>query len=152
MTSPWASNGTYQRGLPMEQRFWSKVQGDDYTACWIWTAGTNRGYGYFNVTARRGIGAHRWAYEHLRGEIPEGLELDHLCRVRRCVNPWHLEPVTTAENVRRQKAAITHCPQGHLYDATNTYRLASTGRKCRTCNTENQRRFQAKRRALAGAA
>ena len=82
-------------------RFWPKVaeSGD----CWVWTAfRMPNGYGQFDKQY-----AHRWAYEHLRGEIPEGLELDHLCRVRHCVNPWHLEPVTHAENHRRRRGIKT---------------------------------------------
>jgi hypothetical protein len=74
------------------------------TPCWAWTgpltAGT--GYGYANINSRR-VGSHRAMYEHHKGLIPDGLELDHLCRVRHCVNPEHLEPVTRRENVRRGK-------------------------------------------------
>jgi hypothetical protein len=82
-------------------RFWAKVATDG--DCWLWRAHVMRnGYGYFD----KGY-AHRWAYQHMVAEIPEGLELDHLCRVRNCVNPYHLEPVTHAENHRRRRGIKT---------------------------------------------
>jgi hypothetical protein len=90
-------------------RFWSKVdQGED---CWRWTACTSNGYGRFSVK-RQPVLAHRFAYELLVGPIPEGLELDHLCRNRWCVNPDHLEPVTHDENVRRANDSDRLTPTG----------------------------------------
>jgi len=93
--------------MTLTERFWSKVtqRGD----CWIWTHSTNsRGYG---LSAIAGTGkiylAHRLAYESLRAEIPAGLTIDHLCRVKACVNPWHMEPVTVAENNRRSQPERT---------------------------------------------
>lgn len=90
--------------------------------------------------------AHRFAYEDIVGPILEGLTIDHLCRVRHCVNPAHLEPVTHLENVRRgngglNQLAKTHCPKGHPYDEENTYRLPSrpSGRYCRACRRERNR-------------
>ncbi len=87
------------------ERFWVKV--DVLGDCWLWAAGLDgHGYGQFRVGSRtdgtrRMVRAHRWAYEHLVGVIPDGLDLDHLCRTPRCVNPAHLEPVTNRENSRR---------------------------------------------------
>lgn len=87
--------------------------------------------------------AHREAYKAFKGEIPDGLELDHLCRVRNCVNPDHLEPVTRLENARRgigglmaglRQRAKTHCPAGHPYAPENTYFRANGNRMCVTCN------------------
>lgn len=86
-------------GLSPESRFWRYVQRTE--TCWLWTGGlSENGYGLFwsGVSVVR---AHRWAYEHLTEEIPDGYEVDHLCRVRHCVNPHHLEPVTRQVNVQR---------------------------------------------------
>lgn len=140
------NGSTYLRGHkrraqkgPDDLRFWSKVKGASSDECWLWTGFVHpHGYGMFTIgsridSTRRYIHAHRWAYEYLRCEIPSGLYLDHLCRTRSCVNPWHLEPVTHAENVRRGAAARTHCPHGHEYTAENS-RYTSTGaRRCREC-------------------
>lgn len=122
--------------------------------CWQWTGATNRGgYGYINVKQEDGSWrprtAHRAAYQALIAPIPDGLELDHLCRVRSCCNPWHLEPVTKTINVRRGLApkvvsgkwqkARTECPQGHPYDQVNTARRNGR-RHCRACDRERARR------------
>lgn len=130
---------------PVAERFWSKVQKrtEPHPAigspCWIWTAAINNsGYGSFAVAHGKSIGAHRWAYESTVGSVPSGMELDHLCRDRSCVNPAHLEPVTKAENVRRglspmaEQARRTHCPQGHPYSAENTI-LDEGSRRCLIC-------------------
>jgi hypothetical protein len=108
--------------------------------------GSQDGHGYGQVNVD-GIPtkAHRVAFELHVGPIPDGLHIDHLCRVRLCVNPAHLEPVTAAENTRRQLAAIghpnsrkTHCPRGHPYNAR---------RGCTPCHTEASRRHRARQRA-----
>lgn len=139
------------------ERFLSKISVDD-NGCWLWTARcNNQGYGMFYVARGMRL-AHRVAYERLVGPIPEGLDLDHLCRVRRCVNPAHLEPVTRSENIRRgvgpavssaRLAAITHCPQGHPYDETNTYMKANGNRNCRPCRAAAQRRYLERKKTLA---
>lgn len=83
--------------------------------------------------------AYRVAYELLVGAIPDGFQLDHLCRNRACVNPAHLEPVTQAVNkARGERAMKTHCPKGHPYSGSNLIR-EKTGRKCRICHAANQR-------------
>lgn len=129
------------RGATVEQRFWLKVSGASYQECWIWTASLKpNGYGQFRPSRRENVYAHRWAYEWLIAEIPAGLHLDHLCRNRRCVNPWHLEPVTTLVNNHRGEtnAAKTHCPQGHEYTEENTARTGGR-RYCITCRTARNR-------------
>lgn len=128
-------------------RFWAKVDKTD--TCWLWTAATRRGYGAFGVNGRM-MGAHRLAYELMVGPIPVGMQLDHLCRVRHCVRPEHLEPVTAKENIQRgqtgpsrgrQQRAKTHCPHGHPYDEENT-RIYLGHRHCRACQrVHNRARF-----------
>ena len=86
----------------LPDRFSSKVL-IGLGGCWCWQASRNRkGYGQYSIKGRPVL-AHRWAYEQLRGPIPDGMHIDHLCRVRHCVNPEHMEPVTPAENFHRGK-------------------------------------------------
>ena len=113
--------------------------------CWIWTGGL-RGDGYGKLRNRQ---AHRVIYERIVERIPEGLELDHLCRVTACVNPTHLEPVTRLENMRRRSAAYTHCKHGHAYTAQNTYITPSGSRDCRTCIRRRVAEYRARRKVAA---
>lgn len=115
-------------------------------ACWLWTRSCNgKGYAEIKLAGRR-HGVHRLAYELLVGPVPEGLVLDHLCRVRRCVNPDHLEPVTNRENLLRgegasaKNAAKTHCPAGHPYDEANTILRPRGSRRCRACHNASTNR------------
>lgn len=128
-------------------RFQSKVQVDIETGCHIWTAGRlHSGYGVFSLRGRRLV-AHRVAYEHWIGPIPEGMVLHHECRIRPCVNPSHLRPVSTRENlllgegVSAVAAKKTHCPQGHPYDEKNTYVNPAGKRQCRTCLAARRRQW-----------
>jgi hypothetical protein len=118
-------------------RFWTKVRFTE--PCWLWTGSRNwGGYGQFRLHQRLLL-AHRWAYEFCVGPIPEGLTLDHLCRVHNCVNPEHLEAVTHRENVLRGtgptalNAARTHCVNGHAFTPDNLYPLATGHRRCAAC-------------------
>jgi len=134
----------------LAKRFWSKVNKTE--TCWLWTGSTSRGYGSIRLGGadQPRPQVHRVAYELLVGPIPDGMEIDHLCRVRNCVNPDHLEPVTTSENLRRRifvhgNSKKTHCPSGHPYDSENTYVVSNGHRVCRAC----RRRYRAARRAAA---
>lgn len=133
----------WDRATP-EERFWPKVEKQE-GGCWLWLSTITRdGYGHFWLQGKL-VSAHRFAYELLVGPIPSGLTLDHLCRVRACVKPEHLEPVTVRDNVLRGNghsalnAQKTQCPQGHQYDLFNTYLIPSGGRGCRACERSRVR-------------
>lgn len=137
----------------IEQRFWRYVSPEPNTGCWLWAGALGKmGYGYlWSIDKKGAVAAHRLSYTLVKGSIPDSLELDHLCRVRSCVNPEHLEPVTHRINMERgvhfDFAAIqrerTHCPKGHAYDELNTYRhLHKDGywkRSCKICRGANKR-------------
>lgn len=92
------------RGRSTSARFWAKVDGGNVEDCWLWLAAKkNNGYGVFQVGQQQVL-AHRFAYEDLLSPIPDGLQIDHLCRTRDCVNPWHLDPVTAEVNSQRRSA------------------------------------------------
>ena len=138
---------------PTHERFWTKVHKTD--TCWLWTGGISHGYGSFDlpgVGRWRAVRAHRFAYEALVGPIPEGMVIDHLCRVKACVNPDHLEPVTQRTNLLRGQsfaavnAAKTHCVHGHEFTPANT--IVSPGRRrCRSCTQASDARRRGGRSA-----
>lgn len=146
--SRWKAHGdplvTLKKDLSLDDRFWSFVIKGMEGQCWEWTGGhTGSGYSAFSIKRYTQMPAHQYAYESLLGSIPEGLELDHLCRNRGCVNPDHLELVTHDENMKRAdkacgvRSAATHCPQGHKYDEANTDH--HNGRRhCRECARERR--------------
>lgn len=121
------------------ERFWAKVNKTE--SCWLWSGPKMRnGYGYFHESPiRRHASAHRFSYELAHGSIPAGLQIDHLCRVALCVNPSHLEAVTSRENTMRglnfaaANARKTHCTYGHEFTEANTYRDRQRRRYCRMC-------------------
>lgn len=120
------------------------------SGCWEWLGSLNPGgYGQMYLYGKT-IGAHRASFILHRGEIPKGLDLDHLCRNRKCVNPDHLDPVTRSENLRRGDTgkwsrAKTRCDQGHAYDDENTYIDPRGYRGCRICRSEANTRHRRKR-------
>jgi hypothetical protein len=133
-----------------ERRFWSRIGGSgDPDECWVWTGCLHVGYGRLTVNGVRWL-AHRWSYTQLRADIPEGLQIDHLCRNRACVNPWHLEPVSCQENLRRAPHNMkTTCPQGHELSGHNlNVRARSNGqgffRSCRKCDCARTARARAR--------
>jgi len=126
-------------------RFWKKAQKTD--TCWLWIAGvSSNGYGSFCLNGRT-MAAHRIAWELLRGAIPDGLTIDHLCRNRICVNPTHMELVTSKENTLRGfnptaiNARKTKCLRGHSLSGENLY-MHCGGRACRTCRREQDREWK----------
>lgn len=133
--------------LPSElERFEAKVERVTESGCWLWTGHLGRGdYAQMRRRGRHGRMevAHRIAFEHWRGAIPAGLCLDHLCRVRCCVNPWHVRAVTMRENTlapgsmafTKKNADKTHCPSGHELGWRNSYGR----RECLTCRSEQRK-------------
>lgn len=146
--------GANGRGLSFSMNFWNKVVRT--ATCWDWNGTlTPSGYGVVHTKHRGGVkGAHRIAFELMRGPIPAGMVLDHLCRNRRCVNPQHLEVVSRAENTMRGygvtalQARQTHCHRGHPLDGANVSvgrQKSHTYRRCNAC-----RRVTAKARRNTG--
>lgn len=141
-------------------RFWDKVRVSE-DGCWLWTAYTSKdGYGKYWIDGTN-KNAHRALWETAVGPIDEGMHVDHLCRVRHCVNPAHLEVVTPKENtirgnsVKASKARIgpkhqrwaTHCNKGHEMTEDNVYTSPNHGRYCRECGRKSSREYQARKRA-----
>lgn len=152
--------------VPVRERLNRFIFAVTESGCWIWMGVLNRaGYGiitFYNQAKKqyRTKLVHRLTYEEYRKSIPDGLQIDHLCRVRCCVNPYHPEAVTPAENVRRGMASFdvarraataarlakTHCVHGHPYDESNTRRTAAGKRTCIACQTlRNRSRFIAEK-------
>lgn len=138
----------------LSDRFWSKVDKNGPVSehaphlgqCWLWTASTygrRAPYGRFSTQPGMTQLAHRIAYELAIGSIPEGLQIDHLCRVKLCVNPAHMEPVTNTENHRRLR--ITHCRSGHELTPENLIVDPGGGRHCRTCRLAYGRDYWARK-------
>lgn len=136
--------------ISVQKKVWDKVNKNgpipesrpNLEPCWIWTASLSCGYGQL-TTYRDGKQKHQWAhrvvYVLVRGSIPKGLTLDHLCRVTKCVNPDHLEPVTMEVNLLRgtsppaMNARKTHCIHNHELTAENVYIAHGYKRHCMRC-------------------
>lgn len=136
----------------------------DSNGCWLYRTPAKSGYANFGITRHKGYRAHRFSYQIHRGKITEGLHIDHLCSVKNCCNPDHLEAVTPKENTRRawqrgeakchsheiqlkagrignaaavaKKLAMTHCKKGHEYSVENTYVKKGGGRDCKACQRD----------------
>ena len=132
----------------LPERFWSKVIIYPGTDCWLWQRGLSGGYARYKPSGESTGNGHRHAYLILVGEIPERLQLDHRCNDRRCVNPAHLEPVTTRTNVLRGfgRSALNHraiaCVNGHRFTDANTYVTRDGRRQCRECGRARCRAYQ----------
>lgn len=135
--------------LSLRDRFESKVERIPFSTCWYWVgARLPRGYGKLGAPGRRNgwLLAHRVSYDLHKGGVPEGLEVDHLCREPSCVNPDHLEAVTRRENERRKRAAAppqTSFRCGHPFEEGNWYLLSNGRRYCRHCHLDRCRRRRA---------
>ena len=128
------AGGPYVDRSPDPDRFFAKVNRSG--ECWLWTGSlASGGYGSFYERAgKRKWKAHRFSYELAYGPVPAGLDLDHLCRVRHCVNPAHLEPVTRSQNLRRGESSTrSRCPYGHEFTPENTHLTKQGWRQCRAC-------------------
>jgi hypothetical protein len=135
----------------LSEQFEEKVRRSE--GCWEW-AGSHMSTGYGNLNhGGRSLLAHRVSYELFVGSIPNGHQIDHLCRNRGCVNPVHLEAVSRRENILRgtspaaAEARQTHCKRGHPFDEANTAYDTRGARRCRACHREKVRRQNAARRA-----
>lgn len=142
-----------RRRTPLEQRFWRRVAIRFDSGCWEWQ-GQRFPHGYGRLARKEGGTeyVHRIAYLLTHSYLPEGFDIDHLCRNRACCNPAHLEAVRHRENMMRgdtlpaRQVTRTHCPRGHEYSEANTYHHEGH-RYCRACNNECRKRRTARGRA-----
>lgn len=125
---------------------WVLIEPEPQSGCWIWMGSRNKG-GYGKIYYKHHYWmAHRLVYTLVTENHPGDLDLDHLCRVRACVNPKHLEPVTRSENLKRGlQGSVQQCPYGHNYDEKNTYHH-NGHRYCRACHrkAESRRRSESR--------
>lgn len=149
----WFRTGHARLMPTFEQRFWAHV--DKTETCWLWTGSLfPTGYGQIKVDGKTSL-AHRISWSLVTGAMPDG-PLHHSCGIKRCVNPDHLHlhdrKSHAAEHKRLGNASghghETHCPAGHAYDETNTYRDRKGSRHCKRCTRDRQRdRHQSRRQA-----
>ncbi len=144
--------------MSMLERLMAKVSPEPMSGCWLWSGYLNAcGYGVIRTDTSTAL-AHRMSYELLVKSIPADLEIDHLCRVRSCINPDHLEPVRHRVNVQRGASTTlhlerSHCPSGHAYSGGNL-KIKTNGnghryRHCKACFREYYRAYRASKKALA---
>lgn len=136
----------------LPERFKEKILPITESGCWLWmSALAGSDYPYVTLmNPKRLRRAHRVVYEMLKERIPEGLQLDHLCRVRACVNPDHLEPVTGQENRRRAHVLVTHCKHGHEFTGDNVRIWKRTDRagikrQCTVCERIKYKKLVARK-------
>lgn len=150
--------------LPLIERFMAKVMPEPNTGCWFWMGAIckSTGYGVIGISDRKTNVAHRVSHELFKGPIPHKLVIDHLCRVRCCVNPEHLEAVPQSINGKRGALSFdnymrrwTHCRRGHEYNDLNTlmvmnYKTGKYGRQCRICHKQMKHERAAGRSLIKG--
>lgn len=142
--------------MKLPKRIEDKIDRNGPNGCWLWTGALFRnGYGEVHFEKKQRL-AHRVVYQLIVGPIPDDLQIDHLCRVRSCVNPSHMELVTQEVNIQRgltgdHQRRKTHCPKGHPYDEANTY-IYPSGRRagwreCKICRTSNMKNRPGRRKS-----
>lgn len=145
------------RWSPRIARFMRRIE-VSASGCWLWTGALDPRFGYARTSIGcERMGVHEAAFVLFVGKVPVGLELDHLCSVRHCCNPLHLEAVTREENMRRMRhpwptepaSSLTHCRNGHEYTDDNTYVRADAMKYCRTCARVGNEVRRSNRRAAA---
>lgn len=131
-------------------KFWAKVNVLGVDDCWVfyYRLGKEDKYTTFRLDTGKGMSAHRVAYATKVASFPKHLTIDHLCKVKSCLNPKHLEPVTTAENNRRSShQQKSYCMYGHPYTEENIYRSPRGDRSCIKCRRERERAYADKKKA-----
>ena len=133
---------------PVPDQLAEQITVDHVSECWLWTGWRRNGYGITRLESRNLLYLHRVMYELLRGPIPAGMQIDHLCRIRLCCNPEHLEVVTPRENFLRQprNGTHTHCVHGHELTPENLKIRPDGRRLCRACHRATQMRYRERRR------
>src|ERR1700730_7535713 len=135
-----------------EDRFMQMVSTEPMSGCWLWLGHSDKaGYGYFAITRSKNVMAHRWSYEHFIEPIPEGFEIHHKCGCPTCVNPRHLQALTSRQHMLTKpdscctlNALKTHCIHGHEFTPENTI-IDKLGRKCKACVHATSRRLREKK-------
>jgi hypothetical protein len=146
----YSNQGERGRKMSAQERFERLYTPEPNSGCWLWL-GAGKRYGSFTNEFGKNESAHRFAYRTLVGPVPDGLTIDHLCRTKMCVNPFHMEPVTIRENCLRKPFQLnqymnaTHCIKGHILDGKNKVQ-----RFCKKCHSDRNREYHQRRKLRNG--